>query len=122
MPNGTILDSVLAPRKFRKSKNSPVILCPTRGSNPRPLVRQSHLRPLDQRGSHTNSVMSPSDVVMNQTVIMMKEVREIKDERHDITNSQVMLWSMYHLTDANMLATPAAKPNTVIRAGAKTKI
>ncbi|KAF9788975.1 hypothetical protein SFRURICE_016835, partial [Spodoptera frugiperda] len=35
---------------FRKSEKSPVILCPTRESNPRPLVRQSHLRPLDQRG------------------------------------------------------------------------
>uniref|UniRef100_A0A2H1VED8 SFRICE_017668 n=1 Tax=Spodoptera frugiperda TaxID=7108 RepID=A0A2H1VED8_SPOFR len=36
---------------FRKSEKSPVILCPTRESNPRPLVRQSHLRPHDQRGS-----------------------------------------------------------------------
>uniref|UniRef100_A0A2H1VXH7 SFRICE_013055 n=1 Tax=Spodoptera frugiperda TaxID=7108 RepID=A0A2H1VXH7_SPOFR len=35
---------------FRKSEKSPVVLCPTRESNPRPLVRQSHLRPLDQRG------------------------------------------------------------------------
>ncbi|KAF9804808.1 hypothetical protein SFRURICE_007711 [Spodoptera frugiperda] len=39
---------------FRKSEKSPVILCPTRESNPRPLVRQSHLRPLDQRGSFQN--------------------------------------------------------------------
>ncbi|KAF9818726.1 hypothetical protein SFRURICE_011772 [Spodoptera frugiperda] len=31
-------------RHFRKSQKSPVILCPTRESNPRPLVRQSHLR------------------------------------------------------------------------------
>uniref|UniRef100_A0A2H1VJC0 SFRICE_014800 n=1 Tax=Spodoptera frugiperda TaxID=7108 RepID=A0A2H1VJC0_SPOFR len=30
----------------RKSEKSPVILCPTRESNPRPLVRQSPLRPL----------------------------------------------------------------------------
>ncbi|KAF9809940.1 hypothetical protein SFRURICE_002170 [Spodoptera frugiperda] len=37
---------------FESPKKSPVILCPTRESNPRPLVRQSHLRPLDQRGSH----------------------------------------------------------------------
>uniref|UniRef100_A0A2H1VAM9 SFRICE_024109 n=1 Tax=Spodoptera frugiperda TaxID=7108 RepID=A0A2H1VAM9_SPOFR len=44
-------DSVLIPRNFRKSERSPVILCPTRESNPRPLVRRSHLRPLDQRGS-----------------------------------------------------------------------
>uniref|UniRef100_A0A2H1V021 SFRICE_013458 n=1 Tax=Spodoptera frugiperda TaxID=7108 RepID=A0A2H1V021_SPOFR len=36
---------------FENPKKSPVILCPTRESNPRPLVRQSHLRPLDQRGS-----------------------------------------------------------------------
>uniref|UniRef100_A0A2H1VG58 SFRICE_017451 n=1 Tax=Spodoptera frugiperda TaxID=7108 RepID=A0A2H1VG58_SPOFR len=35
---------------FRKSEKSPVILCPTQESNLRPLVRQSHLRPLDQRG------------------------------------------------------------------------
>ncbi|KAF9806501.1 hypothetical protein SFRURICE_001296, partial [Spodoptera frugiperda] len=45
---------------FRKSGKSPVILCPTQESNPRPLVRQSHLRPLDQRGSlsrsHTHNV------------------------------------------------------------------
>uniref|UniRef100_A0A2H1VWH8 SFRICE_035026 n=1 Tax=Spodoptera frugiperda TaxID=7108 RepID=A0A2H1VWH8_SPOFR len=32
---------------FRNSEKSPVILCPTRESNPRPLVWQSHLRPLD---------------------------------------------------------------------------
>ncbi|KAF9822764.1 hypothetical protein SFRURICE_019454, partial [Spodoptera frugiperda] len=31
--------------------NSSVMLCPTRESNSRPLARQSHLRPLDQRGS-----------------------------------------------------------------------
>uniref|UniRef100_A0A2H1V570 SFRICE_031836 n=1 Tax=Spodoptera frugiperda TaxID=7108 RepID=A0A2H1V570_SPOFR len=36
---------------FENPKKSPVILiCPARESNPRPLVRQSHLRPLDQRG------------------------------------------------------------------------
>ncbi|KAF9799223.1 hypothetical protein SFRURICE_006483 [Spodoptera frugiperda] len=46
-----IRDSVLLLRNFRKSEKNPVILCPTRESNPRPLVRQSHLRPLDQRGS-----------------------------------------------------------------------
>ncbi|KAF9817322.1 hypothetical protein SFRURICE_010781 [Spodoptera frugiperda] len=44
-------DSVLLPRNFRKSEKSPVILCPTRESNPRPLVWQSHLRPLDQQAS-----------------------------------------------------------------------
>ncbi|KAF9796278.1 hypothetical protein SFRURICE_005197, partial [Spodoptera frugiperda] len=32
--------------------NKQVILCPTRKSNPRPLVRQLHLRPLDKRSSH----------------------------------------------------------------------
>uniref|UniRef100_A0A2H1VXF9 SFRICE_020515 n=1 Tax=Spodoptera frugiperda TaxID=7108 RepID=A0A2H1VXF9_SPOFR len=47
---GRIPDSVLLPRIFRKSEKSPVILCPTRESNLRPLARQSHLRPLDQRG------------------------------------------------------------------------
>uniref|UniRef100_A0A2H1W755 SFRICE_015845 n=1 Tax=Spodoptera frugiperda TaxID=7108 RepID=A0A2H1W755_SPOFR len=44
-------DSVLLLRNFRKTEYTPVILCPTRESNPRHLVRQSHLRPLDQRGS-----------------------------------------------------------------------
>ncbi|KAF9797603.1 hypothetical protein SFRURICE_001528 [Spodoptera frugiperda] len=42
--------------KFSKIRKSPVILCPTRESNPKPLVRQSHLRPLDQRGSHRRTV------------------------------------------------------------------
>ncbi|KAF9797274.1 hypothetical protein SFRURICE_006256, partial [Spodoptera frugiperda] len=37
-------------RTTEKSEKIPAILCPTRESNPRPLVRQSHLRPLDQRG------------------------------------------------------------------------
>ncbi|KAF9817188.1 hypothetical protein SFRURICE_013976 [Spodoptera frugiperda] len=37
--------------KFSKTENSPVILRPTRESNPRPLARQSHLQPLGQRGS-----------------------------------------------------------------------
>ncbi|KAF9787711.1 hypothetical protein SFRURICE_015778 [Spodoptera frugiperda] len=32
-------------------EQSITVLCSTRESNPRPLVRQSHLRPLDQRGS-----------------------------------------------------------------------
>ncbi|KAF9801717.1 hypothetical protein SFRURICE_014871, partial [Spodoptera frugiperda] len=46
----TIPATVLLPKIFRKSEKSPVILCPTRKSNPRPLLRQSHSRPLDQRG------------------------------------------------------------------------
>uniref|UniRef100_A0A2H1W9L3 SFRICE_036456 n=1 Tax=Spodoptera frugiperda TaxID=7108 RepID=A0A2H1W9L3_SPOFR len=53
--SGTIPDSVLLLRNFssslRKTKKSPAILRLTRESNPRPLARQSHLRPLDQRGS-----------------------------------------------------------------------
>ncbi|KAF9797872.1 hypothetical protein SFRURICE_001475 [Spodoptera frugiperda] len=36
---------------FWKTEKSLVILCPTRELNPRPLVRQSHLQPLDQRDS-----------------------------------------------------------------------
>ncbi|KAF9823669.1 hypothetical protein SFRURICE_019176 [Spodoptera frugiperda] len=48
---GDIPDSVLLLRNLRKAEKSPVTHCPTRESNPRPLVRQSHLRPLDQRGS-----------------------------------------------------------------------
>ncbi|KAF9797073.1 hypothetical protein SFRURICE_006948, partial [Spodoptera frugiperda] len=38
---------------FDKPKKKTVILSSTRESNPRPLDRQSHLQPLDQRGSHT---------------------------------------------------------------------
>ncbi|KAF9790223.1 hypothetical protein SFRURICE_010883 [Spodoptera frugiperda] len=45
-------DSVLPLRNFRKTEKSPVILRPTRESNPRPLARQSHLQPLGQRGSY----------------------------------------------------------------------
>ncbi|KAF9800443.1 hypothetical protein SFRURICE_016781 [Spodoptera frugiperda] len=36
--------------KFSKNRKSPVILCPTRESNPRPLVRQWHLPPIYQQG------------------------------------------------------------------------
>uniref|UniRef100_A0A2H1WAI3 SFRICE_004190 n=1 Tax=Spodoptera frugiperda TaxID=7108 RepID=A0A2H1WAI3_SPOFR len=50
---------------FENPKKSPVIFCPTRELNPRPLVRQSHLRPLDQRGSkkynYAYHIVSPSD-------------------------------------------------------------
>ncbi|KAF9806068.1 hypothetical protein SFRURICE_008196 [Spodoptera frugiperda] len=42
---GTFPDSVLLLRNFRKTEKSPVILRPTRESNPRPLARQSHLQP-----------------------------------------------------------------------------
>uniref|UniRef100_A0A2H1WP46 mannosyl-oligosaccharide glucosidase n=1 Tax=Spodoptera frugiperda TaxID=7108 RepID=A0A2H1WP46_SPOFR len=45
-------DSVLPLRNFRKSEKCPVILRPTRESNPRPLAWQSHLQPLGQRGSN----------------------------------------------------------------------
>ncbi|KAF9800006.1 hypothetical protein SFRURICE_016692 [Spodoptera frugiperda] len=38
-------------------EKSPVIFCPTRQSNLRPLVRQSHLLPLDKRGSLYNSII-----------------------------------------------------------------
>ncbi|KAF9800698.1 hypothetical protein SFRURICE_015352 [Spodoptera frugiperda] len=50
-------DSVLPLRSFRKTEKSPVIIRPTRESNPRPLARQSHLQTLGQRGSH--SVLLP---------------------------------------------------------------
>ncbi|KAF9814823.1 hypothetical protein SFRURICE_015395, partial [Spodoptera frugiperda] len=50
------LDSVLPLRNFRKTEKSPVILRPTRESNPRPLARQSHLQPLGQRGSRLNII------------------------------------------------------------------
>uniref|UniRef100_A0A2H1WB36 SFRICE_018362 n=1 Tax=Spodoptera frugiperda TaxID=7108 RepID=A0A2H1WB36_SPOFR len=44
------LDTSLLPRQIV----TPVILCPIRESNPRPLFRQSHLRPHDQQGSQQN--------------------------------------------------------------------
>ncbi|KAF9799590.1 hypothetical protein SFRURICE_018777, partial [Spodoptera frugiperda] len=47
----TIPDSVLLLRNFRKIQKSLAILRPTRESNPRPFVRLSYLRPLDQRGN-----------------------------------------------------------------------
>ncbi|KAF9794708.1 hypothetical protein SFRURICE_019586, partial [Spodoptera frugiperda] len=53
-PEGVGRDSVLLLRNFRKSEKSPPIFCPTRESNPKPLLRQSHLQPLDQRGSRHN--------------------------------------------------------------------
>ncbi|KAF9800762.1 hypothetical protein SFRURICE_001786 [Spodoptera frugiperda] len=48
---GTVPDFVLLLRNFQKLEKSPVILCPTQKSNSRPLVRQSHMRPLDQQGT-----------------------------------------------------------------------
>ncbi|KAF9802881.1 hypothetical protein SFRURICE_015478 [Spodoptera frugiperda] len=47
----TISDSVLLQRNFRKTEKRPVILCLTRESNSRPLVRP-HLQPLDQPDRH----------------------------------------------------------------------
>ncbi|KAF9801453.1 hypothetical protein SFRURICE_013233, partial [Spodoptera frugiperda] len=55
MESKMVPNSVLLLRNFRNSEKCPVILYPTRESNPRPLVRQSHLRPHDQRGSHVKS-------------------------------------------------------------------
>ncbi|KAF9793993.1 hypothetical protein SFRURICE_015162 [Spodoptera frugiperda] len=46
---GTIPGSVLLLRSKKRQK-SPVMLCSIRESNLRPLVRQSHLQPLGQRG------------------------------------------------------------------------
>ncbi|KAF9822581.1 hypothetical protein SFRURICE_015987, partial [Spodoptera frugiperda] len=48
--NSVLLDT----EKSSKIQKSSVVLCPTRESNRRPLFRQSHLRPLDQRGSQPN--------------------------------------------------------------------
>uniref|UniRef100_A0A2H1VG77 SFRICE_030660 n=1 Tax=Spodoptera frugiperda TaxID=7108 RepID=A0A2H1VG77_SPOFR len=47
----TLKYSMLLLRNFRRIEKNPPILCPTRESKPRPLVRQLHLhlRPLDQR-------------------------------------------------------------------------
>ncbi|KAF9796064.1 hypothetical protein SFRURICE_006843 [Spodoptera frugiperda] len=46
-----LCNSVLLLRNFRKTEKSPIILRPTRESNPRPLAQQSHLQPLGHRGS-----------------------------------------------------------------------
>uniref|UniRef100_A0A2H1WLA8 SFRICE_005783 n=1 Tax=Spodoptera frugiperda TaxID=7108 RepID=A0A2H1WLA8_SPOFR len=64
-----IEDSVLPPRNFRKSVKSPVILCPTRESNPRPLIRQSHLRPFDQRGSLTEELAEPLIALLLNAIV-----------------------------------------------------
>uniref|UniRef100_A0A2H1WKH6 SFRICE_024008 n=1 Tax=Spodoptera frugiperda TaxID=7108 RepID=A0A2H1WKH6_SPOFR len=51
--------SVLLLRHFRKSNKSPVIICPTLESNPRPLVSGSRIwSPLCQRGSPPTSKSS----------------------------------------------------------------
>ncbi|KAF9789061.1 hypothetical protein SFRURICE_005663 [Spodoptera frugiperda] len=57
-------DSVLPLRNFRKTEKNPVILRPTRESNPRPLARQSHLQPLGQRGSQAVIFMPNLDQVI----------------------------------------------------------
>ncbi|KAF9824177.1 hypothetical protein SFRURICE_002298, partial [Spodoptera frugiperda] len=48
----TFPDSVLLLRNCLKTEKSLLILCSTWKSNPRPLARLSHLRPLGQRGDH----------------------------------------------------------------------
>ncbi|KAF9793832.1 hypothetical protein SFRURICE_007363, partial [Spodoptera frugiperda] len=60
---GTIPDSVLLLLLIncRKSEKNPVILGRTREANPRPIVRQSHLRPLDQKGSLVYSKTASTD-------------------------------------------------------------
>ncbi|KAF9798226.1 hypothetical protein SFRURICE_010824, partial [Spodoptera frugiperda] len=50
---------------FENPKKKPVILCPTRESNRRPLVRQSHLRPLDQRSSHIGIYKYNINIIYN---------------------------------------------------------
>uniref|UniRef100_A0A2H1WA77 SFRICE_005874 n=1 Tax=Spodoptera frugiperda TaxID=7108 RepID=A0A2H1WA77_SPOFR len=45
---------------FLKNRKKPsIILCPTRESNPRPLIRQSHFRPLDQPDGSPDGKQSP---------------------------------------------------------------
>ncbi|KAF9813583.1 hypothetical protein SFRURICE_014961 [Spodoptera frugiperda] len=59
-------DSVLLLRNIKKTEKSLAVLCPTRESNLRPLVGQSHLRPLNQRGSHSTIIKSfIVDVILN---------------------------------------------------------
>uniref|UniRef100_A0A2H1X2Z4 SFRICE_032259 n=1 Tax=Spodoptera frugiperda TaxID=7108 RepID=A0A2H1X2Z4_SPOFR len=54
------LNSLLPLRNFLKTEKSPIILCLTRESNPKPYVRQSHLRLLDQRGRGYHPMASPT--------------------------------------------------------------
>ncbi|KAF9814368.1 hypothetical protein SFRURICE_000441 [Spodoptera frugiperda] len=71
------LDSVLPLRNFRKSEKSPVILRPTRESNPRPLARKSHLQPLGQRGSHRTNT---------STYISGIKIKKLMGENHPMTS------------------------------------
>uniref|UniRef100_A0A2H1VCA6 SFRICE_002616 n=1 Tax=Spodoptera frugiperda TaxID=7108 RepID=A0A2H1VCA6_SPOFR len=48
---GTIPESVLPLRNFRKTEKSPLILCPTREPNPRPLDRRGGSRTCDQQST-----------------------------------------------------------------------
>uniref|UniRef100_A0A2H1VGL7 SFRICE_004206 n=1 Tax=Spodoptera frugiperda TaxID=7108 RepID=A0A2H1VGL7_SPOFR len=63
---------------FRKSEKSSVILCPTRESNPRPLVRQSHLRPLDQRGVrfYTNDISAEAAAQDDNVEVLVNETNQ----------------------------------------------
>ncbi|KAF9820229.1 hypothetical protein SFRURICE_010221 [Spodoptera frugiperda] len=53
---------------FSKNQKSPVILCRTRESKPRSLVRQSYLLPLDPRGSHLNNYRKESRRMENHSI------------------------------------------------------
>ncbi|KAF9808419.1 hypothetical protein SFRURICE_008472, partial [Spodoptera frugiperda] len=67
----TIPDSVLLLRNFRNTKKS----------NPRPLVRQSHLRPLDQRGS-----LSQSYLIKHDNKTLLDTCIFLRGEIHPITS------------------------------------
>uniref|UniRef100_A0A2H1V1K2 SFRICE_028277 n=1 Tax=Spodoptera frugiperda TaxID=7108 RepID=A0A2H1V1K2_SPOFR len=54
----TLHNSVLLLRNFRKTEKSPVIFCPPREWNPRPLIR--HLQILDLRGSQLRFIFKNS--------------------------------------------------------------
>ncbi|KAF9805136.1 hypothetical protein SFRURICE_013329 [Spodoptera frugiperda] len=53
-----------------------VILCPTRESKPRPLVRQSHLRPLDQRGSLYKRIHACSIILLQERIGAMAQTEK----------------------------------------------
>ncbi|KAF9794471.1 hypothetical protein SFRURICE_003173, partial [Spodoptera frugiperda] len=42
--------------KFRKAERSPALLCPTCKSNPKPVAKQSYLRPIEQRDSFSSII------------------------------------------------------------------